>query len=201
MFAVEKDKNLIQFLNDKFENEIESKQLTLINQDVRDLEFSPNKKFIVIANIPYYLTSSLIRKFLTAEKQPEKMVLLVQKEIAKRITDKKKESILSLSVKYYADASLYKIVKASSFSPKPKVDSGILLLENIHRRKREDEEIFFKLVKVAFASKRKLLKSNLKDFNLKVALLEKLNISEKERAEDIPFSKWEEMVKLIKKFQ
>jgi 16S rRNA (adenine1518-N6/adenine1519-N6)-dimethyltransferase len=153
--AVEKDNALIPFLQEKFFKEISENKLVLVNDDIlkfvipakagiqgkhttnmdsrlRGNDWLVNYK--IVANIPYYITGQIIRKFLTAEKQPLKMVLLVQKEVAERIVAKnKKESLLSISVKAYGTPKLIKIVKAGSFTPAPKVDSAILLIDDISR--------------------------------------------------------------------
>ena len=90
------------------------------------------KPYSVVANIPYYITGMIIRTLLSHEHPPEKMALLMQKEVAQRITKRDgKESILSLAVDFYADASYEMSVKKQYFSPQPKVDSAVLSLTNI----------------------------------------------------------------------
>ncbi len=175
--AVEKDDNLFEFLKEKFKKEIEANKLDLIHGDI--LDFDPNifsfykdLNHKLVANIPYNITGAILKKFLSAETQPELMVLMVQKEVAERIVAKdKKESILSLSVKIYGEPKYIQTVKAGSFSPAPKVDSAILLIENISRggfvngrhgvSTLEREMRFFEILRAGFKSKRKKLVSNL----------------------------------------
>jgi len=175
VIAVEKDRELIDFLKDKFKKEIEAKRLELVSGDA--LEFDPKpyilkgQSYKIVANIPYYITSRLLKTFLEIRTQPEKIVLLVQKEVADRITTKapigqKKESILSISVKVYGTPQFIKKVPAMFFHPKPKVDSAIILISDISKKNftgagQVNEKKFFEIVKKGFSSKRKLLKNNL----------------------------------------
>jgi len=181
--AIEKDVRLITELEQKFAKEIADNKLTLIQGDVLDFDilslFSPSTgsgrlTYKLIANIPYYITGEILRKFLTAEHQPSRMVLLVQKEVAERITDTR-ESILSLSVKAYGTPSIVRYVSRNDFVPVPDVDSAVILIENISREffqgigspsgdpisKLGCEQRFFDLIKKGFAHKRKKLSSNL----------------------------------------
>jgi 16S rRNA (adenine1518-N6/adenine1519-N6)-dimethyltransferase len=135
--AVEKDRELFEFLKIKFEKEISSGQLILINEDI--LQFSITnyelRNYKIIANIPYNITGAILKKFLTAPNQPSLMVLMVQHEVARRIVaSDKKESILSISVKAYGEPKLIMKVPARYFSPAPKVDSAIISIKNISRK-------------------------------------------------------------------
>ena len=195
VLAIEKDKDLFEFLKKKFKIEIENKKLKLINDDI--LKFNPEmfhtgcgtsraseklETFKVIANIPYNITGAILKKFLSCDKQPEKMILLVQKEVASRIVARdKKESILSLSVKAYGTPKYIMKVHKRFFSPSPKVDSAILLISNISKdnfRNSTEEKNFFTIVKVGFAHKRKILLKNLeiihKDVELPYITMEKV---------------------------
>ena len=164
--AIEKDAALVGHLQEKFAQEIESGALKIILDDVRNI--IPEElglvsgKYVLAANIPYYITGEIVRQFLTAQAQPKAMALLVQKEVAQRIVSKK-ESILSLSVKAYGVPSIVKKVPRGNFSPPPTVDSVILLISNISREffSGLNEEIFFKVVRSGFSSKRKYLSNNL----------------------------------------
>lgn len=196
VIAIEKDAELIPLLQEKFRDELIEKRFMLINEDILNFHFSPEEKYKLIANIPYYITGQIIRKFLTEEKQPEKMVLLVQKEVAERIIARDgKESLLSVSVKAYGTPTYVKTVKAGSFTPAPKVDSAILLIDNISRDffKGISEERFFEVLHAGFAHKRKQLFGNLKAIFEEKELKEKmkkLGIPENTRAEDLLLEKW-----------
>lgn len=204
IIAIEKDSELIDFLKNKFEEEIKNNKLEIINGDA--LDFDPektfsNKKYKLIANIPYYITGAIIEKFLSLKNQPTEMVLLVQKEVADRIVAKdKKESILSISVKAYAKPKYIKTVKAGSFVPAPKIDSAIISFQNISKnffqKNNTSEENFFTVLKAGFAHKRKVLISNLKEkFGNKdnknlAEIFSKNKIDPKIRAEKLTLDDW-----------
>jgi 16S rRNA (adenine1518-N6/adenine1519-N6)-dimethyltransferase len=205
VIAVEKDHELIEFLQEKFKTEIRNEKLDLIEKDILDFDQEVLKfykePYKLIANIPYYITGQLIRKFLESKHQPEKMVLMLQKEVANRIVAKDgKESILSISVKAYGQPKYIQTVKAGSFSPAPKVDSAILLVENISKDffKGFSEEDFFKALHAGFKSKRKKLSSNLSTVFSKEKVFEtfkKLKLNENTRAEDIKIDDWEKLLR------
>jgi 16S rRNA (adenine1518-N6/adenine1519-N6)-dimethyltransferase len=198
VIAIEKDEKLATLLKETFAPEIANGKLVLVTGDVRD--FFPTHSslltphYLVAANIPYYITGEIIRQFLTAEAQPRAMALLVQKEVAKRIVDTK-ESILSLSVKAYGKPRVVETVPARHFSPPPKVDSAILLIDGISRDFFDDvsETQFFDIVHAGFASKRKMLANNLAAAfgrEKAAAMLAATEIPDKARAEDVPLAKW-----------
>ncbi|MCK4386580.1 MAG: ribosomal RNA small subunit methyltransferase A [Candidatus Pacebacteria bacterium] len=217
--AVEKDDRLIGYLQKKFAREIKTGKLELIHNDI--LDFSTNNlkpQYQIIANLPYYITGQFLRKFLSCDFPPSKMVVMLQKEVAQRITSnlgtrclslKKggKESILSLSVKVYGEPKYIATVKAENFTPRPKVDSALLLIDNISKRffKNINEENFFRLIRAGFSNKRKMLINNLSSKtstrNLGIGYLsfskegladifEKLEIPLKIRAEDLSLQDW-----------
>ncbi len=192
VFAVEKDAELIPFLTEKFSPEIASGQLTLVHDDILNLDFSDFETYKLIANIPYYLTGQIIRYFLETKHQPKLMVLMLQKEVARRIVaSNHKESLLSISVKAYADPKYIKTIPAGNFTPAPKVDSAILLIENIDKNNfqqyRIEEKAFFEILRRGFAQKRKLLKNNL---SLTEEQLNNLGLSTNIRAEELTTNQW-----------
>jgi 16S rRNA (adenine1518-N6/adenine1519-N6)-dimethyltransferase len=201
VIALEKDSCLIPYLSEKFADGIKKGKLDIMEKDV--LEFDPEllrfyqHPYKIVANIPYYITGEIIRKFLTAEYKPESMTLLVQKEVAERIVARdKKESILSLSVKFFGQPTYIATVKRGSFNPQPKVDSAILHIERIEIRDKRLEKRFFELVKTGFKSKRKKLISNLSSLFDKSQLAPafvKLSLDENTRAEDVPLETWLEL--------
>ncbi len=237
VIAVEKDRELFNFLNEKFKEEISEGKLVLLNEDILTFainktwqnvyegtlgrsdgsgqrKFSPGNfrgesgnilpgfvSYKIIANIPYNITGAILKKFLTEENQPERMILMVQHEVAKRIVARdKKESILSISVKAYGEPKLVMKVPARYFSPAPKVDSAVIAINNISRKLlRENnipEEKFWEIVRASFAHKRKKLSSNLKSlFKIEGDLLKNLG---NKRAEDLPLLEWIELVKKLR---
>ncbi|MDB5254113.1 MAG: hypothetical protein JWL80_179 [Parcubacteria group bacterium] len=209
VISVEKDDNLIEILSEMFKKELKTGQFILIHEDI--LEFNPmdanleTGKFKIIANIPYYITGQFIRLYLESDIQPERMVLMLQKEVAERIVAKnEKESILSISVKVYGEPRYVQMVRAGSFSPAPKVDSAILSIEHISKSffPHISEEKFFELLREGFKSKRKKLSSNLSNIvpkeNVQKAFLE-LGMDENTRAEDIKTEDWKKLASLLAK--
>lgn len=194
VLAIEKDHRLIAGLSEKFAG----LPLTVIEGDALTLDISRvslKKGYKIVANIPYYITGALLKKFLTAQVQPRSMTLLVQKEVAERIARNKKESILSLSVKAYGDPRYIKTVPRGAFAPPPNVDSALLRIENISRERftnREEEELFFTLVRAGFGQKRKLLRRNLEHILGTYAQenMKRSSIPEDARAEDVTIEKW-----------
>jgi len=168
-----------------------------------------NDEFKIIANIPYYITGLFFRKFLSGPINPKKIVVLVQKEIADRIIARdSKESLLSVSIKVYGEPSMAMKVSKGSFVPAPKVDSAVLVIDNISKDyfKNFSEDKFFHVLKAGFAHKRKMLLGNLKDSfekdgitggkNLQ-QIFSTLGFSEKIRAEDLRLEDWKKIVESI----
>ncbi len=200
--AVEKDRALMPVLEEKFAKEIKSGKLELIEDDILKFEISKSWKqkagsWKLIANIPYNITGAIFKKFLSGENQPEKIVVLIQKEVAERIIARdKKESVLSLSVKAYGNPKIISHVPRGAFVPAPNVDSAILEIDNINRnnfKNKKEEDLFFRIIHAGFKSKRKKLIRNLES-EIKPEILkkvfEKLSLSENARAEDLPLQTW-----------
>ena len=212
VIAVEKDDALVPFLQELFAKEIATGMFQLIHADI--LPWKPEEhgladhSYKLIANIPYYITGAIVRKFLgNAKSQPERMVLMLQKEVAERISARDgKESLLSLSVKAYGNPHYIEKVAAKYFSPEPNVDSAILLIENISREFFTDisEETFFNLIHLGFAHKRKQLVGNLAGENLPretiLKVFKEIGIPDKARAEDISLPQWKELAKHLQRY-
>ena len=123
--AIEFDERLAENLPKSFPG----KNLDVINADILDFDFSKiNEPYVVAGNIPYYITSPIIEKLLTAKNLAKKIVLLIQKEVAERIAGEK-ETGLSLFVKNRAKVYLGSVVLKEEFTPPPKVDSQVIILE------------------------------------------------------------------------
>lgn len=203
--AIEKDDRLIPILEEKFKKEIASGRLKLVHGDVLEENFEI-KNYKVVANIPYYITGQVIRKFLEEENQPESMTLLLQKEVAERIVARdRKESLLSLSVKAYGEPKLVGKVPRGAFQPAPNVDSAIVHIGNISKEKFTrlnlvTEKKFFDLIHAGFAHKRKQLLPNLSVLSSKDALLSAFqicNLNSKCRAEDVSIETWFKLCKIL----
>jgi 16S rRNA (adenine1518-N6/adenine1519-N6)-dimethyltransferase len=208
VITIEKDDRAIPFLQEKFSTEIKLNQLEIIHGDV--LEFDENnlevlkgkngEGYVLIANIPYYITGEFMRKFMESNNPPKKMVVMVQKEVAKRIVDEK-ESILSISVKVYGTAKYVTSVSRKLFRPIPNVDSAVILIENISKKfftdAKIDEKVFFEILKAGFAHKRKVVIRNLEDKIPKNTLentWERNNWPKDIRAEKVNVEMWKKIV-------
>lgn len=201
--AIEKDEGLIPVLEEAFASELSDGRLTLIRDDIRNVDPSALglKSYVVAANIPYYITGEIIRQFLTASVQPRGMALLIQKEVAQRIVSEK-GSILSISVRAYGNPRIVEKVPKKHFSPPPSVDSAILSIDAISRQFFEDidEGHFFKVVRSGFSSKRKLVSGNLSNSFEKENVIQALSsagVAEKARAEDVSIEQWKQITKYL----
>ena len=139
----------------------------VIHGDILDLSISEiidQPDYLVVANIPYNITSAIIRHLLESNPKPRRVVLTIQKEVAERICARPGDlSLLALSVQVYGAPSIAAKIPANSFHPAPKVDSAILRID-IHKEPLipvELLDIFFKLIKAGFAQKRKTLRNSL----------------------------------------
>ncbi|MBA3733113.1 ribosomal RNA small subunit methyltransferase A [Patescibacteria group bacterium] len=205
VIAIEKDDRLIPELHKSFMKEIALKQLQIVHADILDVEIPhiAEGPYKIVANIPYYITGQIIRMFLESDHQPRSMTLLVQKEVAERIVAKdKKESLLSLSVKAFGDPIYVRTVGRGAFSPQPNVDSAVLYIEKISKKRLQNvrEAVFFQVIHAGFAHKRKQLLPNLTLIYKKDKLLKAfdiLNLDPKARAEDISLETWIKFCKTI----
>ena len=162
--AVELDENLISPLKAVLS---EYQNVRLVHGDI--LELSPGAligvdDYIVVANIPYYITSAVIRHLLESEVKPRRIVLTIQKEVARRICAQPGElSLLALSVQVYGEPRIAAHIPAEAFFPAPKVDSAVLVVD-IYASPRIDAQYldtFFKLIRAGFGQKRKTLRNSL----------------------------------------
>ncbi|HOF25416.1 MAG TPA: 16S rRNA (adenine(1518)-N(6)/adenine(1519)-N(6))-dimethyltransferase RsmA [Anaerolineaceae bacterium] len=200
--AVELDKRLIPPLTEVlagFDN------ITIKQGDM--LELSPDAllgaaHYVVVANIPYYITSALIRHLLEADHKPTRMVLTVQQEVAERILARDgKMSLLALSVQVYGKPELKARIPAGCFYPPPEVDSAVLSIELYEEPlfPSESLDLFFKLAHAGFAQKRKTLRNTLATgMNESPAWAEKLltaaGIDPQRRAETLSMQEWKQLV-------
>ena len=205
VIAIEKDQKMVEILNELLEG-WKVRNVKIVKADI--LKFSPkiynlkSKIYKVVANIPYYLTSPLIRKFLETENQPKEMVLMVQKEVAQRICARPpKMSLLAVSVQFYTKPEIISYISKKSFWPSPKVDSAIIKISAFNqRRKSAFNQRFFKIVRAGFSQPRKQLINNFSkglEFDKKkveVWLL-KNKIQPNQRAETLNLEDWINLTK------
>ena len=163
--AVEVDESLIENLMTRKIGPLASGNLQLVKGSILDFDLTDLPAgYKVVANIPYYLTSKLVRTLSESINPPSIAVLLVQKEVAERIAATPgKMSLLSVSAQYYFETSLGREVKRNLFSPPPKVDSQVIILK--HRDQPLFPEVnakeFFRIVKAGFSNRRKTLLNSL----------------------------------------
>lgn len=154
--------------------------------------------FKVVANLPYNITAIFLRKFLSEGPRPESLTLMLQDEVARRITARPGDmSLLALSVQYYAQAEYIFKVPASDFYPAPKVNSAVvsLVVKKQLPLGAEEEKLMFRLARIGFAARRKMLKGNLLNVikikpELMTAALEENKIDIKARAQDLSVEQW-----------
>lgn len=195
VIAIEKDGSLAKKLADQ---QI-AKNLQIISGDIMQFDLTkliPGYK--VVANIPYYLTSHLIRLLCESPNPPKQMALLVQKEVAERMAAAPGAmSLLSVSVQYYYNVELDRVVPAKLFAPPPKVDSQIVKLSPKSGNLSEytDTRQYFRIVKAGFSARRKKLRSSLSaglriTKNEAAKLLESAGVSPDSRAQELSLNDW-----------
>lgn len=203
VLTVELDDKLFKILQKEFKN---IKNLEILNKNILNIPnenlLSNENSYKVIANIPYSITSPILKKFTSQHPKPESMVLLIQKEVAERISANPGElSILGIAVQLYYKVEYISTVSKTDFYPVPKVDSAIVKL--VKHNKYEDilekynilEKELMRIVKIGFSSKRKMLKNNLASglhisTQEALGLLKKANLKEKIRAQELSIKDW-----------
>lgn len=199
--AVELDKRLISILEQNLQsfNNIRIVQGDILQLNPRDLVAEDN--YLVVANIPYYITSSIIRNLLESGVKPKRIILTIQHEVAQRVCAVSGQmSVLALSVLIYGEPILVRRIPAEAFYPPPKVDSAIIRIDLYPEPilPAEKRELFFKLVKAGFLHKRKTIRNSLST-GLKwtpkktEGLLSAAEINPQRRAETLSLSEWLEV--------
>jgi 16S rRNA (adenine1518-N6/adenine1519-N6)-dimethyltransferase len=221
VIAIEKDPRMVEILRKTTEDlpNIEIVQGDILGIVLNQVKHRPTS-YKLISNLPYYITSPVIRKFLEARPQPKLMVLMVQKEVAQRICARPakrgearpsgtaKMNLLAVSVQFYAEPKIVSYVKRTSFWPSPNVDSAILRLKPILKPtivsfNTSLQGAFFRVVKAGFKHPRKQLLNNLsKGLGVKrekiAEWLRKNNLNPAQRAETLSLQDW---IRLTKSFR
>lgn len=198
--AVEYDADLARKLPGQFPG----KDLTVINQDILQLDLSQLPSgYKVVANVPYYITSKIVEKLVRAENKPATAVLLVQKEVAERIAATPGDmSLLALSAQLFARVRLGVFVPKELFMPPPKVDSRVVILDMLEAPliPAVDEKAFWRVAHAGFSEKRKKLRSSIAA-GLRITkpaaeeLLQHAGIDPNARAEDLSINDWQRLAK------
>lgn len=215
VIGIELDDRMIKILNDRFSL---YNNLLLINDDILKVnlkqlisenlkEFSEVK---IVANLPYYITTPIIMKLLEERLNIESIIVMVQKEVADRITaipGDKLSGAITYSVNYYAEPDKIEFVDKCSFIPSPEVDSEVIKLK-IREKPAvlvENEELFFQLIKASFMQRRKTLRNGIsnsgivKDKNILTEIFEKLDLDSEVRGETLSLEQFAKLSNLISK--
>lgn len=202
VIAVEFDGELARKLPGQFPG----KNLEVVQSDILKFDLATLPAgYKVVANVPYYITSKIVKMLMTTGNKPSVTVLLVQKEVAQRLAAKPGQmSILAISAQLFSEVSLGNIVPAKLFTPPPKVDSQVIILKTRLTPFLTDvsETDFFTVVKAGFSAKRKKLRSSLAG-GLKLSkseveiILNKANISPDVRAETLDLDAWVRLTRIV----
>ncbi len=197
VIVIEKDQKMIEVLRERLRSwNVEN--VTIIKEDI--LKFQIKEPCKVVGNLPFYLTSPLIRKFLESNPRPSLMVLVVQKEVAQRICAKPpRMSLLAVSVQIYSSPRIISYLSKKLFWPRPEVDAAVI--EIVPKPSRIGEkDLFFRIAKAGFSQPRKQLANNLsKGLGLEKdkisAWLKKNGIDPSWRAEVLSLEQWIKLTK------
>jgi 16S rRNA (adenine1518-N6/adenine1519-N6)-dimethyltransferase len=204
--AVELDEDLLLLLRAVL---ADYNNVRLIHGDILKVaqnELIDSNDYLVVANIPYYITSAVIRHLLESKTKPRRIVLTIQKEVAQRICAKPgNHSLLSLSVQIYGEPRIAAHIPAKAFFPAPNVDSAVLVVD-IHSSpliQGEYLNTFFRLIKAGFSQKRKTLRNSLSS-GLHIApaeaveLLTQAGVDPQRRAETLSIEEWARFSQILK---
>jgi 16S rRNA (adenine1518-N6/adenine1519-N6)-dimethyltransferase len=198
--AVEIDKHLLPILRSVMRP---LENVTIVEGDILALQPSdlidvPSERYQVVANLPYYITSAVLRHLLESDLKPQRMVLTVQREVADRITAEPGDmSLLAVSVQFYGSPQTLFRIKPGSFYPSPSVESAVLRID-VHPRPTvevPDGETFFRVVRAGFAQRRKQLHNTL-SASLQLssdevsARMEDVGIDSRRRAQTLSLEEW-----------
>ena len=203
--CVEIDKDLENTLRKKFSSK---ENYTLVMGDILkvDLKKYINQGTKVVANIPYYITSPIINKIIENKDLINEAYIMVQKEVGERICAKsgKERGILTLAVEYYGEAEYLFTIPREFFNPIPNVDSAFISIKfykDDRYKNKISEDLLFKYVKAAFSNKRKNIVNNLSTLGYSKdkikEILNQIEVSENERAENISIDKFIELINIF----
>lgn len=186
--AIELDERILPLL----QNFTPHKNLTVIHGDALQTPL-PNEPYKIVANIPYHITSPLLRHaFFESKTPPTSLTLLIQKEVAQKICDTKNSSVLSIMVRLFGTPSYICSVPPADFIPPPQVDSAVLHIEShptLPYSKQTIDEVM-KLVKLAFSQKRKMLRNTLGAHTEGMQLLQEAGIAPTRRPQTVHLDDW-----------
>ena len=201
VIAVEADRELAEYLRDQ-----NIPNTTIITGDALQIEWDMTIEgsYKVVANIPYSITSPLLRKIFSLGEKPQEVILLVQKELAERLVAQPKtraRGFMTILREANAEAEILRTVKPGSFYPHPKVDSAVIRITPYPASKME--QLFWPIVESGFRHKRQTL-ANALSADLQIAksettkVLENVGLTTMARAEELSFEQWERLCKQLK---
>lgn len=199
--AIEADSELVPALEQEF-----GEKIRLVHGDALQVPLEgvvSDYGYKLIANIPYNITSDILRRYLTQAPRPTRLVLMVQKEVADRIIAKPGEmSLLSVMCQLYAECKRVTKVPAGAFRPIPKVDSAVVQLD-VHGRDEDLEEIV-RVAKAGFSSRRKQLQKNLSAAGIASAehvkeVLVEIGFDARARAQELDAASWRKLTHTLQK--
>ena len=209
VIAVEKDQKLAENLSERLKKEgitnteiITGDILKIFPEIAATYKLQPTS-YKLVANIPYYITGHLLKKLLEEWIRPHTIVLTIQKEVAERIVARDgKMSVLSLSIQAFGTPEIIKIVPASCFEPEPQVDSAVLRISGISdlffTKNNLKPEDFFRIVRLGFSQKRKMLLNSLasavEDKKTLEEVLKSAKIPVKARPEELSLEEWARLI-------
>ncbi|MCL4458649.1 MAG: 16S rRNA (adenine(1518)-N(6)/adenine(1519)-N(6))-dimethyltransferase RsmA [Chloroflexi bacterium] len=206
VIAVELDPALAKALHSLLSS---FKNVEIVNKNI--LEFDPAEliaaqPYKVVANLPYYITSLVLRHLLESSLKPKVLVLMVQKEVGERITARPGAmSLLSLSIQFYGEPRLVRVIPAAAFYPPPKVDSAIVYIEVYdHPLIDINPQKFFQVAHIGFSQPRKQLRNILARHislppEMATHLLREANIDETRRAQTLTLEEWAKLCQVLEK--
>lgn len=202
VIAVELDRDLLAPLGEVLSP---CPNVRVVQGDILELDpasLMPEPGYLVVANIPYYITSALIRHLLEARSRPRRLVLTVQKEVAARITAGPGDlSLLALSIQVYGTPSIAAYIPAGAFYPPPKVDSAVVRVDMLPEPSLPAGQLktFFRLAKAGFSQKRKTLRNSVSAGlawppEKTATMLQAAGINPQRRAETVSMEEWARLV-------
>jgi 16S rRNA (adenine1518-N6/adenine1519-N6)-dimethyltransferase len=205
VIAIEIDHKLIPLLKETLTHHT---NVNIIQGDILSLQLSDlvqGDDYKVVANIPYYITSKLIRYLLESGKAPCLIVLTIQREVAMRICAQQgKLSLLALSIQVYGQPQICTSIPAGAFYPVPKVDSAVVRIDIYDQPVLPSEQIetFFQIAQAGFSQKRKTIRNSLSTglhipANKTKALINSAGIDPQRRAETLNLSEWQRLIEVF----
>ena len=216
VIAIELDDRMIKILNDRFKlyNNFSLLHEDILKVNLKDLISKSKGKLSnvkIVANLPYYITTPIIMKLLEDNLDIVAITVMVQKEVADRLTAKpgdKLSGAITYSVDYYAQAKNLMFVSKECFLPSPEVDSEVIYLKIREKSKVQvkNKDLFFKVIKLSFMQRRKTLLNGLtnsgivKNKNIAKKIIEEMNLPLDIRGEKLTIQQFAELTDLIEKY-